>query len=379
MNAQPRDRDLYTVLGVPRGASAADLKKAYRNLAQQFHPDKCPGDKSAEDKFKEAANAYSVLSDDEKRALYDRYGFDGLRRGGGGPGAGPGAGPGFAGFNNVEDIFSTFSDLFGDFFVGRTRGRATGQGADVRLDVPITFAEAVWGTKKGIEVTRSVGCTTCRSTGTKTGSKPEVCRTCQGKGQVVHPQGFFMVQTACGSCQGAGKIIKDPCRDCQGRGIRPETEEVRVTIPPGVADGQVMRVSGKGESIVSGISGDLYVVLFVGTDDRFERDGDDVMTEVPISFFQAALGGEIEIDTLDDKCQGTAILELRAGTQPDDEIVRRGQGVPHVTDPGRGDHYIKFVIEIPKKLTAKQEKALRDISAEFGEDRPRAKKRAKRP
>jgi len=378
MNAQPHERDLYTVLGVPRGASAADLKKAYRNLAQQYHPDKCPGDKAAEEKFKEAANAYSVLSDADKRAVYDRYGFDGLRRGGGG-GSGPaGAGPGFAGFNNVEDIFSTFSDLFSDFFVGRTRSRTAGRGADVRLDVPITFAEAVWGTKKSIEVTRSVGCASCRATGAMSGSKPEVCRTCQGKGSVAHPQGFFMVQTACGSCQGAGKTIKDPCKSCHGRGIRPETEEVRVTIPAGVDDGQVMRVSGKGESVVGGTSGDLYVVLLVGTDDRFDRNGDDVMTEVPISFFQATLGGEIEIDTLDDGCRGTTLLEVRAGTQPGDEIVRRGQGIPHVVDPGRGDHYIRFIIEIPKKLTAKQEKALRDLAAEFGEDRSRPRKKAKR-
>jgi molecular chaperone DnaJ len=376
MNAQARERDLYAVLGVARGASPADLKKAYRNLAQQFHPDKCPGDKDAEDKFKEAANAYQVLSDAEKRAVYDRYGFDGLRRGGGGSGPGPGGG--FGGFKNVDDIFSTFSDLFSDFFIGRTRGRATGRGADMRLDVPITFSEAVWGIKKTVEITRSAGCATCRSTGAAIGVKPEVCRACQGKGSVVHPQGFFMVQTACGSCQGAGKTIKDPCRDCNGRGVRPETEKIIVTIPSGVDDGQVMRVSGKGEDAVGGSSGDLYVVLLVGSDDRFERDGDDIMTEVPISFFAAALGGEVEIDTLDDKCHGTAILELRPGTQSGEEVVRRGQGVPRVVDQGRGDHYVRFVVEIPKKLTAKQEKILREAAAEFGDDQSRSKKKAKR-
>ena len=369
-------KDLYEVLGVPRAASAADLKKAYRTLAQQYHPDKCPGDKSAEEKFKEAANAYQILSDTEKRAVYDRYGLDGLRRGGPGAG-GPGAGPGFGGFNNAEDIFSAFSDLFGDFFVGRGRGRQPGRGTDLRVELPIAFHEAVWGIQKSFEVTRSAGCMTCHWTGAVAGAKAEICRNCQGKGQVVHPQGFFMVQTTCSQCRGAGKTIKDPCRDCQGRGVRPETSTLVVTVPPGVDDGQTLRVGGKGESISGGAPGDLYVILRVGKDKRFERDGDDIVSQVPISFFQAALGGEIEVDTLDDRCEGSAILELRTGTQPGDEIVRRGQGIPHVADKGRGDHYIRFVVEIPKKLTIKQEKLLRDLAPEFGEDRA-PKKKAKR-
>jgi len=375
MHAQSGSRDLYEVLGVPRAAPPADLKKAYRKLAQQYHPDHHPGDKSAEEKFKEAANAYQILSDSEKRSVYDRYGFDGLRRGGGD--AGQGAGPGFGGFNNVEDIFSTFSDLFGDFFIGRGRGNQPGRGSDLRLDLPIAFREAVWGVQKSIEITRSAGCSTCRATGAAAGTKPEVCRACQGKGQVAHTQGFFMVQTTCAQCLGAGKTIKSPCRDCHGRGVRPETSTLSVTVPAGVDDGQTLRVSGKGESIVGGAPGDLYVVLAVDGDRRFERDGDDIISEVPISFFQATLGGEIEVDTLDDNCEGSAILELRAGTQPGDEIVRRGQGVPHVTGHWRGDHYIRFAVEIPKKLTAKQEKLLRDLAPNFGEDRSRAKKKTK--
>ena len=374
MNAQARD--LYEVLGVPRGAGPADLKKAYRTLAQQFHPDKCPGDKTAEEKFKEAANAYQILSDNEKRTVYDRYGFDGLRRGG--SGGGPAAGPGFGGFNNVEDIFSAFGDLFSDFFMGQGRARQAGRGADRRLELSIAFHEAVWGVRKSVEIERSVGCTTCRASGAAPGTKAEVCRACQGKGSVVHPQGFFMVQTTCSQCQGVGKTIKDPCRDCHGRCVRSETSALSVTVPPGVDDRQTLRVAGKGEGLPGGTAGDLYVVLVVDDDDRFERDGDDIISEVPISFFQAALGGEIEIDTLDDKCEGTAILELRAGTQPGDEIVRRGQGVPHVAGHGRGDHYIRFAIEIPKKLTAKQEKILRELAADFGEDRSRPKKKAKR-
>ena len=239
-------------------------------------------------------------------------------------------------------------------------------------------ALAVWGVRKSVKVMRSIGCTTCRATGAAPGTKAEVCRTCQGKGQVVHPQGFFMLQSTCSSCQGAGKLIKSPCRDCQGRALRAETSEMTVTVPAGVDHSQTLRITGKGEAIAGGTPGDLYVVLLVDGDDRFERDGDDVMSEVPISFFQAALGGEVEIDTLDDSCRGTAILELRSGTQPGDEVVRRGQGVPRVAGDGRGDHYIKFVIDIPKKLTAKQEKALRDLAAEFGDDRIRPKKKAKR-
>ena len=376
MHAQAGSKDLYEVLGVARGATPADLKKAYRTLAQQYHPDKCPDDKSAEDKFKEAANAYQILSDNEKRATYDRYGFDGLRRGGAGPGPGPGFGGG--GFENVEDIFSAFGDLFSDFFAGRGRARQTGRGADLRMELPIAFHEAVWGVRKSVETTRSVGCSACRATGAASGTKVEVCRPCQGKGQVVHPQGFFMVQTTCSSCQGAGKTIKDPCRDCRGRGVRSETSTLTVTVPAGVADGQTLRISGKGEGLPSGSPGDLYVLLVVDEDDRFERDGDDIISEVPISFFQAALGGEIEVDTLDDACEGTVILELRAGTQPGDEIVRRGQGIQHVAEQGRGDHYIRFAIEIPKKLTSKQEKLLRELAADFGEDRSRPKKKTKR-
>jgi len=237
---------------------------------------------------------------------------------------------------------------------------------------------AVWGVRKSVETTRSVGCTACRATGAAPGTKVEVCRPCQGKGQVVHPQGFFMVQTTCSSCQGAGKTIKDPCRDCRGRAIRSETSTLIVTVPAGVDDDQTLRITGKGESLPGGTPGDLYVVLLVDEDKRFERDGDDIISEMPISFFQAALGGEIEIDTLDDGCEGTAILELRPGTQPGDEIVRRGQGIPHVTEHGRGDHYIRFAIEIPKKLTTKQEKLLRELAADFGEDRSRSKKNGKR-
>jgi molecular chaperone DnaJ len=367
-------RDLYEVLGVARSATPADLKKAYRSLAQLHHPDKNPGDKAAEEKFKEAANAYQILSDEEKRATYDRYGLDGVRRGGAG---GPDNGAGFGGFNSVEDVFSTFGDLFGDFFAGRNARRAT-RGADLKLDLSLTFREAVWGTRKDIEATRTAGCASCRSTGAAKGARAELCRACQGKGQVVHAQGFFMVQTTCAQCNGAGKLVKDPCPDCRGRGVRSETSALSLTVPPGVDDGQTLRVGGKGEVVPGGAAGDLFVALHVQADDRFEREGDDVTSEVSISFAQAALGGEVEIDTLDNGCTGTTLLELRPGTQPGDEVVRRGQGIPHVGDEGRGDHTVRFVVEVPRKLTAKQEKLLREFAEELGDDRARTKKRSRR-
>ncbi len=376
MNAQPGSRDLYEVLGVPRGASAADLKKAYRHLAQQYHPDKCPGDKTAEEKFKEAANAYQILSDDDKRAAYDRYGLDEISRGGGW-GPGPGFG-GSGGFDSVEDIFSAFGDLFGDFFAGRARSRQPARGADLRLELPLAFHEAVWGARKDVKITRSAGCATCGGTGGARGGKAEACRHCQGKGQIVHAQGFFMVQTTCPQCRGSGKTVKDLCADCRGRGLRAETSTVSLTVPAGIDDGQTLRVAGKGEGAAGGAAGDLYVVVYVDDDDRFAREGDDVTSEVSISFAQAALGGEVEIDTLDDGCEGTAILELAPGTQPGDMVVRRGQGIPHLDTHGRGDHLIQFKVEVPRKLTTKQEKLLREFAAELGEQGKRPKRKTRR-
>ncbi len=358
-------RDLYEVLGVERGATQADLKKAYRKLAQQYHPDKCPDDKAAEEKFKEAANAYQILSDDEQRAMYDRFGFDGLRRGGGGSGPG---------FSNVEDIFSAFGDLFGDFFGGRTSGRRNPRGADLRVDLELPFAEAVWGCTKDVKVTRDIACASCNGSGAAPGSKPEPCRTCGGKGQVVHAQGFFMVQTTCPHCRGRGKMVKDPCEDCRGRGMRGETSTLTVTVPAGVDDGQTLRLAGKGESAAGG-TGHLYVVLHVQGDERFRRDGEDVLTEVEVSFVKAALGGEVEIYTLDDNVNGTATIDLKPGTQPGDVVVRRGQGIPRVGGGGRGDQVVQFRVEIPKKLTHRQEELLRELAVELDEQGVRAEKR----
>ena len=353
-------RDLYEVLGVERSASASDLKKAYYKLAKQYHPDHNPDDKAAEDKFKEASNAYQVLSDDDQRQRYDRFGFDGIRGANGTSGA--------SGFSNIEDIFSAFGDLFGDFFGGRSAGRRQPRGADLRVDVGLTFAEAVWGTTKEVKVTREIACAACNATGAAPGSKAEKCGTCQGRGQVVHAQGFFMVQTTCPACRGAGKQIKEPCPECRGRTTRPETTTLQVTVPAGVDDGQTLRLAGKGEAVPNGTAGHLYVVLHVQGDERFRRDGEDILTEVPVSFVKAALGGEVEIYTLDDECKGSTTIELKPGAQPGDTIVRRGQGIPRVGHAGRGDHVVQLVVEIPKKLTPRQEELMRELATELGEN-----------
>jgi molecular chaperone DnaJ len=356
MSALPRD--LYEVLGVSRDATPADLKKAYHQLAMRYHPDKCPNDKIAEDKFKECANAYQILSDVEKRAVYDRHGLDGIRQGN----------VPAHGFESVEAIFSAFGDLFGDFFSGRMRDRQQIRGADLRLELSLKFHEAVWGTRKDVKITRSVGCSKCAATGSAR-SKIEPCPQCQGRGQVAHAQGFFMVQTTCAPCRGSGKTIKDPCGDCRGRGLKSETSILSLVVPAGLNDGQMLRVAGKGECVAGGAPGDLYVVLCVDEDPRFLREGAEITSTVTISFAAAALGGEISIDTLDDACKGTAILELAPGTQPGDVIVRRGQGAPYQDHLGRGDHFVKLKIEVPKKLTSRQEKLLRQFAAEFDEDR----------
>jgi len=356
-------RDLYEILGVSRDVSGSDLKKAYHRLAKQHHPDVNPGDKAAEEKFKEAANAYQVLSNDEQRARYDRFGEEGLR-GGGGPGAG--------GFSSVDDIFSAFGDMFGDFFGGRQggQGRRQARGADVRVDLQLSFPEAVWGVTKDVKVEKDVPCDTCKGSGAKPGTQPETCSGCNGRGQVVHSQGFFMVQSVCPRCRGEGRTVKEPCPECNGRRVQAETTVLSVTVPSGVDDGQTLRLAGKGEVApgAGGAAGHLYVVLHVVGDERFQRDGEDILTDMPISFVKAALGGEVEIHTLDDNCDGTAMIEVKAGTQPGDHVVRRGAGIPRIGKSGRGDQVVRWKVEIPKKLTSRQTELLRELSAELGED-----------
>ena len=359
-------RDLYEVLGVARGATAGDLKRAYRDLAKKHHPDHNPGDAKAEERFKEAANAYQVLSDTEQRERYDRFGFEGLRGGGGAGG----------GFSNVEDIFSAFGDMFGDFFGrGGRGGQRQARGADLQLAMRLTFAEAVWGVTKDVKVTRQLACGSCEGSGARPGTKPEVCGGCGGKGQVVHAQGFFMVQSACPKCRGAGRVIKEACGDCGGRGTRGETSTLSVTVPAGVDDGQTLRLAGKGEAAPGGAgpAGHLYVQLAVTGDERFQREGDDVITEVSISFVRAALGGDVEVPTLDEACEGSATIEIKAGTQPGHVLVRRGVGVPHVSGGGRGDHAYQLKVEIPEKLSGRASELMRELAEELGESAPAKK------
>ena len=351
-------RDFYEVLGVSNDASSSQLKKAYHRLAMKYHPDQNPDDTEAEEKFKEAANAYAVLSDPDKRARYDRFGMAAFESGGRA-----------GGFGGVDDIFSAFGDMFGDFFGGGRRGRRQARGADLRIALELTFAEAVWGTTKEMDVPRHVGCETCNGTGAKPGTVAKPCGTCGGRGQVMHSQGFFMIQTTCPDCRGEGSVLTDPCSDCRGRKVVEKTSSLSVTVPPGVDNGQQLRLAGKGETPPGGgVAGHLFVALRVQPDERFIREDDGVLTEVPISYLKAALGGEVEIPTLDEECTATATIEVKPGTQPGDVIVRRGEGIPRINRAGRGDQVVRFQVEIPTKLNRKQRELLQKLAEESGEE-----------
>jgi molecular chaperone DnaJ len=349
-------RDYYEVLGVGRSADAGEIKKAYRKLAMEYHPDRNPGSKAAEEKFKEAAEAYEVLSDSEKRSAYDRFGHEGLRR------------AGFEGFSGVEDIFSHFSDLFGDLFGGSGGGRSRSRGADLRAEVRLTFAEAVGGVTKDVAITRHVACETCSGSGAKPGTQPERCATCGGRGQVLHQQGFFMIGTTCPHCRGEGVVIREKCKDCRGSGVTEKAESLSVNIPAGVDEGQRLRLAGKGEpGPRGGMPGNLYVDIHVTEDPRFKRDGADVQSTVKVSFTTAALGGVAEIGTLDEGVTGTAQIDIPAGTQPGTVHVRRGAGIARLDGYGRGDHYVEITVDVPRQLNERQRELLRELAAAGGE------------
>jgi len=350
-------RDYYEVLGVQRNATENEIKKAYRQLALQYHPDRNPGDKEAEEKFKEAAEAYEVLRDQEKRSLYDRFGHEGLR------------GTGFTGFSGFEDIFSSFGSIFEDFFGfgSRTRSRTAPQvGADLRYDFKISFLDAAFGKEKTIELEKMETCEPCQGSGAKSGSAPETCPICKGRGQVMHSQGFFSISTTCPQCRGEGSIIKNPCAKCKGTGKVRKKKSVSVKIPGGVENGTRLRLTGEGEEGVrGGPPGDLYVVLFVEEHDFFGRQGDDVTCQVPVSFPQAALGAEIEVPTL----ESTEKLTISRGTQSGEVFRLKGLGIPHLRGFGRGDQYVQIVVKTPTKLTKRAEELLRElaeVSAEKG-------------
>lgn len=360
-------RDYYEVLGVDRNADDAALKKAYRALAKKYHPDMNPGDKEAEKKFKEASEAYAVLSDAEKRRQYDQFGHAAFEGGAGG------AGGGFGGFDfSGADFGDIFGDIFGDLFGGGRRGGRAGngpmQGANIRKGVRITFEEAVFGCEKELEVVIKDPCTTCNGTGAKPGTSPQTCQKCGGKGQVVYTsQSFFgtvqNVQT-CPDCHGTGKIIKEKCSDCAGTGYVASKKTIQVSIQAGIDNGQSIRIRGKGEPGTNGgPRGDLLVEVTVSRHPVFGRQDMHIFSTAPISFAQAALGGDVRIKTVD----GDVLYNVKPGTKTDTKVRLKGKGVPSLRNKQvRGDHYVTLVIQTPEKLSAEAKEALRKFDALTG-------------
>ncbi|MBN1417350.1 MAG: molecular chaperone DnaJ [Planctomycetes bacterium] len=348
-------RDYYEVLGVARDAPLEEIKKAYRKQALQYHPDKNPGDSTAEVRFKEAAEAYDVLSDPEKRRRYDQFGPEGLR------------GTGARTFTNVDDIFSVFSDifgggsLFGDLFGfhGGGRGGERGRpGASLEIEIEISLEEAARGVEKTVEVRAEARCERCGGSGAKAGAEPVTCRMCRGHGQVVQSFGFLRTATTCPQCGGEGVRIEEPCARCRGRGTTSQVRSIQIRIPPGVDTGNVIRLQGQGnQGTRGGRDGDLLCVIRLRPHRLFLRRGGDCICEVPISFPQAALGDVVKVPTL----EGQAEVTVPPGTQSGEILRLRGQGFPDVRGVGRGDHLISVTVEIPKKLTARQRELLKEL------------------
>ena len=344
-------RDYYEILGVEREASQEQLKKQFRKLAMQFHPDRNPGNDAAEESFKELNEAYAVLSDEDRRAQYDRFGHAAE---GGGHDAG-----------NMQDIFG---DFFGEFFGGQ-RGGGGGprraRGRDLLLRLELEFTEAVFGTEREVTIHREEDCTVCHASGLKPGTQPITCPTCRGSGQIRVSQGFFAIARTCTQCAGAGQIIKDPCTTCKGRGRIGREGKLKVTVPAGVDEGNRLRLRGEGEAgLRGGPSGDLFVAISVKPHPVFVRAEDDLHCQVPISFVQAALGDQIEVPTL----EGPDDLRIPEGTQTGTTFSFRGRGVPRLQSQGRGDLIVTVVIETPKKLTEKQRELLQAFADEMGEE-----------
>ena len=367
-------RDYYEVLGVEKSADEATLKKAYRALAKKYHPDMNPGDAEAEKKFKEASEAYAILSDPEKRRQYDQFGHAAFEQGGAG-----GYG-GFGGFDGA-DFGDIFGDLFGDLFGGRGRssGRASNgpmKGANIRTSIKITFEEAIFGCEKEIELNTKDECKTCKGTGAKPGTSPVTCTKCNGKGQVVFTQQSFfgMVRNVqnCPDCGGTGKIIKEKCTDCKGTGYISMRKRFAVDIPAGIDNGQCKRLAGQGEPGVNGGQrGDVLVEVVVGRHPIFQRQDNHIFSTVPVSFAVAALGGEIVIDTVD----GKVVYDVKAGTQTDTRIRLKGKGVPYLRDKNtRGDHYVTLVIQTPEKLSHEAKELLKKFDEATDDSLNAAKK-----
>ncbi len=353
------EKDYYEILGVGRSADADTIKKAYRKLAMQYHPDRNPGDKVAEDKFKEAATAYEVLSDQEKRRRYDQFGHAGVN--------GQGFGGHGQGFGDVSDIFEAFGDIFGDMF-GQGRGRSrtrTTRGADLRYLLEIDLKDVLTGVKKEIEFTAESECKSCKGKGAEPGTEPHTCPTCGGSGQVVRSQGFFSMATTCSACRGRGEVIKNPCKSCRGSGRQPDKRKIVVNVPAGVNNGTQLRLSGEGEGGArGGTAGDLYVEIRVRPDRRFERQDDHLVMELKISYLQALLGAQTEVTTL----TGPEKLTIPRGSQPGDLLRLAGHGVPSLRSGRRGDLIMQLTVDLPQKLGKEEEKLLRQIAEAKGED-----------
>lgn len=349
-------KDYYEVLGVSKTATVEEIAKAYRQVAIKCHPDKNPGDQEAVVRFKEAAEAFEVLSDKDKRGRYDRYGHAGLE-GGGGPQ-----------FSSVNDIFEAFGDIFGgggfeDLFGGRRgkRSRRTHRGSDIRCDVELTLMEAARGVRKQVQFVRHEQCPTCDGSGAKPGSKPEKCSYCNGRGRVIQSSGFFRMETTCPGCHGHGQVIRDACKACSGSGQVEKSATREINIPAGVDSDTQLRLAGEGDqSPDGGTPGDCYCFLHVAEHDLFQRDGMDLTFHIPISYSQAALGATVDVPTLD----GRESLKIPAGTQPGDIFVLKGEGMPDPRRRGRGDLHVIIELEVPKSLSAKQRALLRDLAEE---------------
>ena len=345
-------RDYYEVLGVSRSASKQELKKAFKKLAMKYHPDRNPDDQAAADKFKEAAEAYEILSDAEKKAAYDQFGHSGV--------SGMGGGAGFQDF----DFGDIFGDIFGDVFGGRSRSRArVRRGDDLQYQLDLSLKDAIFGIKKEIDIPRLSVCTTCDGTGAKSGTQPVTCRQCNGVGQIRMQQGFFSVQQTCPSCNGSGTTIEEYCSSCHGKGLTQSTKKLSVTIPAGVDHGDKVRLSGEGNAISGGQNGDLYVVINVLPNKIFERNNMDLYFEAPISFETAILGGSIEVPTLESKIS----LKIPPSTQTGKIFKVSGKGATSVQRSGRGDLLCRVVVETPINLSKQQKELLSQIASENNE------------
>lgn len=345
-------RDYYEILGVSKSATEDEIKKNYRKIAMQCHPDKNPGNKEAEERFKEAAEAYEVLSDKQKREIYDHYGHAGLSN------------TGFQGFSGFDDIFSNFGDIFEDVFgFGRSRGRGRSRsgaraGADLRYDLKISFLDAAFGLTTTVDLEKYQTCSTCNGSGAAPGTTPSTCPTCQGRGQVVQSSGFFTISSTCPHCHGQGKFITKPCHTCRGTGKENKQKTVELKIPAGVESGSRLRLRGEGEAgEQGGPSGDLYVFLHVEDHEFFVREGDDIICRVPISFTQAALGTTLEVPAL----KNTEKIKIPKGTQTGSSFRIKGKGIAHVRGYGHGDQIVEVHVQVPTQLSRKQEELLREF------------------